>query len=59
MDQQSGELVESIEWHRVVFKHGLADIVDRFLFGGSTVYVQGELRTRRLKDRDEIERYGD
>lgn len=56
-DRQSGELRESTEWHRVVFYRGLAEVVGEYLVKGSTVYIEGKLKTRKYTDKDGVEKY--
>ena len=57
-DRQSGERKERTEWHRVViFNDHLADVAERFLRKGSTVYLEGALQTRKWTGQDGIEKY--
>ena len=56
-DKQTNEMREATEWHRIVFKGRLAEIVEQYLRKGSQVYVEGSLRTRKYTDKDGIERY--
>lgn len=50
-DKQSGENKERTEWHRVViFNEHLAEIAERYLRKGSTVYLEGSLQTRSWED---------
>lgn len=56
-DRQTGEPREHTEWHRVVFNNRLADIVEQYLRKGSSVYVEGSLRTRKWQDQQGIDRY--
>ena len=49
-DKQTGERRELTEWHRVVFRSGLAGVVEQYLRKGSQVYVEGSLRTRKWTD---------
>jgi single-strand DNA-binding protein len=41
---------ELVEWHRVVFFDRLAEIAEEFLRTGSTIYLEGRLRTRNWTD---------
>ena len=43
---------ERTEWHRVVFYGRLAEIVREYTHGGSLVYVEGSLHTRKWQDKD-------
>ena len=56
-DKASGEKKEITEWHRVVFYRKLAEIVGQYLKKGSSVYVEGRIRTRKWQDKDGQERY--
>jgi single-strand DNA-binding protein len=57
-DRSSGERKEKTEWHRVViFNPNIADIAERYLKKGSTVYVEGALQTRKWTDKDGQEKY--
>jgi single-strand DNA-binding protein len=56
-DRQSGENRERTEWHSVViFNENLADIAERYLRKGSSVYVEGQLQTRKWTDQSGQER---
>jgi single stranded DNA-binding protein len=52
-DKASGEMKEATEWHRVSFFGRLAEIVSEYLKKGSTVYIEGKIRTRKYKRRTE------
>jgi single-strand DNA-binding protein len=55
---QSGQPQERTEWHRVViFNERLADVAERYLRKGSSVYVEGQLQTRKWQDQGGQERY--
>lgn len=56
-DKQTGEQKEKTEWHRVVFMGKLADTVAQYCPRGSTIYVEGELETRKWTDNSGAERY--
>ena len=56
-DKSSGEKKESTEWHRVTFFGKLAEIAGQYLKKGSSVYVEGSLRTRKYTDKDGIEKF--
>src|ERR1700761_4335712 len=46
-DKASGELKEATEWPRVAFFGRLAEIVSEYLKKGSSVYLEGRIRTRK------------
>lgn len=57
-DRQSGEMRDKTEWHSVViFNENLADVAERYLKKGSSVYVEGQLQTRKWTDQSGQERY--
>ncbi|MCM3609171.1 single-stranded DNA-binding protein [Cupriavidus pauculus] len=45
-DKQSGEFKQATEWHRVAFFGKLAEIVGQYLKKGSSIYIEGRIRTR-------------
>ena len=51
-DRQTGEQKEHTEWHRVVFRGGLAGVVEQYLRKGSQVYVEGSIRRRKWQDKE-------
>lgn len=57
-DRNTGERKERTEWHRVViFNEGLAKVAEQYLKKGSTVYIEGQLQTRKYTDKDGVEKY--
>lgn len=56
-DKASGEMKEQTEWHRVSFFGRLAEIVNEYLKKGSSVYIEGRIRTRKWTDQTGQERY--
>lgn len=57
-DRNSGERKERTEWHRVViFNENLARIAEQYLKKGSTVYIEGQLQTRKYTDANGVEKY--
>ncbi|ATN34336.1 single-stranded DNA-binding protein [Rhizobium sp. ACO-34A] len=57
-DRNSGERKEKTEWHTVViFNEGLCKVAEQYLRKGSTVYVEGQLQTRKWQDQNGQDRY--
>ncbi|MFM0335231.1 single-stranded DNA-binding protein [Paraburkholderia fungorum] len=56
-DKASGEFKEATEWHRVTFFGRLAEIVSEYLKKGSSVYLEGRIRTRKYQAQDGTDRY--
>lgn len=55
---RDGQQQERTEWHSVViFNEHLADVAERYLRKGSTVYLEGQLQTRKWTDQSGQERY--
>jgi single-strand DNA-binding protein len=49
---KDGEKTTHTEWHNIVMWRGLADITERFLKKGSTIYVEGRIRRREYEDKE-------
>lgn len=42
----TGEVIETSEWHHIVMWNKLAETANKYLHKGSLIYVEGKLRTR-------------
>lgn len=57
-DRNTGERKERTEWHSVaIFNENLAKIAEQYLRKGSTVYIEGQLETRKWQDQQGQDRY--
>jgi single-strand DNA-binding protein len=57
-DRNSGENRERTEWHRVViFNERLGEVAEKYLSKGRSVYLEGQLQTRKWQDQSGQERY--
>lgn len=57
-DKNTGERKEKAEFHSVaIFNDGLAKIAEQYLRKGSTVYIEGQLETRKWQDQTGADRY--
>lgn len=56
-DKQSGEMKEATEWHRVSMFGKLAEIAAQYLRKGSSVYIEGKIRTRKWQDQSGQDKY--
>ena len=54
---KQGERVNQTEWHNVVLWRGLADIAEKYLKKGNSVYIEGKIVTRKWEDKDSNTRY--
>ena len=57
-DKQTGERKERTEWHSVaIMNEPLAKIAEQYLSKGSTVYIEGQLETRKWQDQSGADKY--
>ena len=57
-DKQTGERKERTEWHSVaIFNEALGKIAEQYLKKGSTVYIEGQLETRKWQDQSGQDTY--
>ena len=49
---KEGEKITHTEWHNIVVWRGLADVAERFLKKGNTIYVEGRIRKREYEDKE-------
>jgi single-strand DNA-binding protein len=54
---RNGEMQEQTEWHSVSFFGKTAEICGQYLKKGSSVYVEGSIRTRKWQDKEGNDRY--
>ena len=54
---KSGQRVEQTEWHNIVVWRGLAEVAEKYLKKGMTIYLEGKLRTRSWDDKEGHKRY--
>jgi len=54
---RDGERITNTEWHSVNVWRGLADVAEKYLSKGNSVYIEGKLRTRSYDDKDGVTRY--
>ena len=56
-NKETGEPDSKTEWHRVVFFGNLAEIAEKYLDKGSSVYVEGKIQTRKWQDQEGKDRW--
>jgi single-strand DNA-binding protein len=56
-DKQSGELKEATEWINATAFGKLAEIVQKYVVKGSSVYIEGKLQTSKYTDANGQEKY--
>ncbi len=47
---REGQKVTQTEWHMVVFRRGLADVVEKYVKKGDKLYVEGKIKTRKWEE---------
>ncbi|MCK8783763.1 single-stranded DNA-binding protein [Roseomonas sp. NAR14] len=56
-DRASGERKEKTQWHRIaIFNEKLGEIAEKYLRKGSSVYIEGQIESRKYTDKDGNER---
>jgi len=53
----AGNQQEHTEWHRVVFFGAVAEVAEKYLNKGSSVYIEGSLNTEKWQDKSGNDRY--
>jgi single-strand DNA-binding protein len=56
-NNRDGQRVDETEWHRVEVWGRLAEIAEKYLNKGRTIYIEGRIRTRKWTDQNNIEKY--
>lgn len=57
-DKATGERKEKTEWHSVsITNEALIRVAEQYLRKGSTVYIEGQLETRKWQDQSGADRY--
>ena len=52
-----GNAHEETEWHHISLFGRMAELAGQYLSKGSSVYIEGRLRTRKYTDKDGVDRY--
>lgn len=54
---KNGQRMEQTEWHKVELWDKLAELCEKYLSKGNTVYIEGKIRTNTYQDKDGVTRY--
>ena len=54
---KEGERISQTEWHNIVLWRGLAEVAEKWLKKGSSVYIEGKIRHRKWEDKEGNTRY--
>ncbi len=52
-----GETHSQTEWHSIVAWRSLAEVAGKYLRKGSTIYLEGKLKTRSFEDKTGAKKY--
>ena len=53
---RDGNRVDQTEWHNIVLWRGLAEVAEKFLKKGNSVYIEGKIRSRSY-EQDGVKKY--
>ena len=56
---KNGEKVTHTEWHNLVFWRGLAEIVEKWVKKGHSLYVEGKIRTSKSEKDGQVKYFTD
>ena len=55
---QSGiQVPDRTEWHNLIFRNRLGEVVEKYVHKGDKLYVEGKIRTRSYDDQTGAKRY--
>jgi len=54
---KSGNRQEKTEWHNIVVWRGLAEVAEKYLKKGQSVFIEGKIRTSQYQDKEGNQRY--
>ena len=54
---KEGERISQTEWHNIVLWRGLAEVAEKWLKKGSSVYIEGKIRHKKWEDKEGNTRY--
>ena len=52
-----GQIHTLTDWHSIVLWRGLAELAEKYLHKGSTIYIEGKNKTRAFEDKQWNKRY--
>ncbi len=56
-DRETGDKQEATEWHNVVAYGKIAEIISEHANKGMSMYIEGQLKTRKWQDKSGADRY--
>ena len=55
--QNGTQVPDRTEWHNLIFRNRLGEIVEKYVHKGDKLYVEGKIRTRSYDDQTGAKRY--
>jgi len=55
--QNGTQVPDRTEWHRLVMRNALAEVVEKYVHKGDKLYVEGKIFTRSYDDQAGVKRY--
>lgn len=55
--QNGTQIPDRTEWHNLIFRNRLGEIVEKYVHKGDKLYIEGKIRTRSYDDPAGIKRY--
>jgi single-strand DNA-binding protein len=52
-----GEMHTDTEWHNIITWRNLAEVVGKYLKKGSSIYIEGKIKTRSYEDKAGVKKY--
>ena len=56
-NRATNERISSTEWHTVIVRNKLAELVEKYTHKGDLIYVEGRIKTRKWQTEDGAMRY--
>ncbi|MBW6479546.1 MAG: single-stranded DNA-binding protein [Bacteroidales bacterium] len=54
---KDGQRQEATEWHNIVLWNQLAELAEKYLKKGNSIYLEGRIKTRSYDDKDGVKKY--
>lgn len=54
---KDGVMQTETEWHTIIAWRSLAEVVENYLHKGSTIYIEGKIKTRSYEDKTGAKKY--
>lgn len=55
--RDNGERVTQTEWHNIVARNKVAEILEKYAKKGDKIYIEGKLKTRKWQDQNGQDKY--